>query len=74
MEEAEESLIQQHIQQDEELKRYWEDHRKLEAELEDFNKRIYLTPEEEMEKKNLQKKKLLGKEKIYKILEKYRKM
>lgn len=74
MEVAEENLIQRYIHQDEELKRYVEDHKKLEADLEDFNRRIYLTPEEEMQKKNLQKKKLLGKEKIYKILEKYRKM
>jgi len=74
MEEAVENLIQKYIHQDEELKQYVEDHKKLERDLEDFNKRIYLTPEEEIQKKNLQKKKLVGKEKIYKILEKYRKM
>lgn len=72
MEGTEENLIQQYIHQDAELKRYVEDHKKLEADLEDFNRRIYLTPDEEMQKKNLQKKKLIGKEKIYKILEKYR--
>lgn len=74
MESTEEALIQRYIQQDEELKRYVEDHKKLEADLENFNKRIYLTPEEEILKKNLQKKKLLGKERIYRILEKYRTM
>jgi uncharacterized protein len=74
MEETEEKLIQRYIAQDEELRRYVEDHKKLEADLEDFNRRIYLTSEEEVQKKTLQKKKLLGKEKIYKILEKYRRM
>ena len=72
MEEAEEILIRRYIDQDEELKRYVEDHKKLKADLEAYNKRIYLTPEEELQKKNLQKRKLLGKEKIFQILAKYR--
>jgi hypothetical protein len=74
MDEAEETLIQRYVSEDEELRRYVEDHKKIEAELEAFNKRIYLSSEEEVEKKILQKRKLLGKEKIFKILEKYRKM
>jgi hypothetical protein len=72
MEKADELLINKYINQDEELKSYVEDHKKLEAELENFNKRIYLTAEEEIEKKNLQKRKLRGKEQIYRILAKYR--
>ncbi len=72
MEEADELLIKKYIRQDEELKKYVEDHEKLEADLENFNRRIYLTAEEEIEKKNLQKRKLRGKEQIYKILAKYR--
>ena len=72
MEEAEEILIRRYIDQDEELRRYVEDHKKLETDLEAYNRRIYLTPEEELQKKNLQKRKLLGKEKIFQILAKYR--
>jgi len=72
MEEADELLIKKYIPQDEELRRYVEDHEKLEADLENFNKRIYLTAEEEIEKKTLQKRKLRGKEQIYRILAKYR--
>ncbi len=72
MEKADELLIKKYIRQDEELKKYVEDHEKLEADLENFNRRIYLTAEEEIEKKNLQKRKLRGKEQIYKILAKYR--
>ena len=72
MEEAEERLIRQYIDQDEELRKYVEDHNQLEADLEAYNRRIYLTPEEELEKKKLQKRKLLGKEKIFQILAKYR--
>ncbi len=72
MEETEERLIQRYIDQDEELRKYVEDHQQLEAELEEYNRRIYLTPEEELDKKKLQKRKLLGKEKIFQILAKYR--
>ena len=72
MEESEELLIKKYIGQDEELSKYVKDHERIESDLEEYNRRIYLTPEEELEKKNLQKKKLLGKEKIYKILTKYR--
>jgi uncharacterized protein len=72
MEEAEEILIRKHIDHDEELKRYVEDHERLEADLEVYNKRIYLTPDEQLAKKQLQKRKLLGKEKIFQILAKYR--
>ncbi len=73
MERADELLIERYIQQDGELKKNVEDHRKLEAALEDYNKRIYLTPQEELEKKKLQKLKLASKDRIYAILAKYRK-
>ena len=72
MEEADEFLTKKYIHQDEELRRYIEDHEKLESDLENFNKRIYLTAEEEIERKTLQKRKLRVKEQIYKILAKYR--
>ncbi len=73
MERADEMLIERYIEQDGELKQHVEDHRKLEVALEDFNKRIYLTPQEEIEKKKLQKLKLASKDRIYAILAKYRK-
>ncbi len=72
MEKEDELLISKHIKSDAELRKYVEDHKKLETELEWFNKRVYLTPEEEMEKKKLQKRKLLGKDRIHEILSKYR--
>ncbi|HOD34587.1 MAG TPA: hypothetical protein PLR20_00640 [Syntrophales bacterium] len=72
MEKTEERLIAKYIQQDDELRKSVEDHRNFESALENFNKRLYLTPAEEMEKKKLQKLKLLSKDKIYQILSKYR--
>jgi hypothetical protein len=72
MDKAEELLIQKYIYEDAELKQTVLDHRNLEEEIENYNKRIYLTSEEEVEKKILQKKKLQKKEQIFKILAKYR--
>jgi hypothetical protein len=72
MEKNEKDLIAQYIDQDEELKKYVEQHAKFEGILEDLNSKVYLTPDEEVEKKTLQKKKLIGKEKIYEILSKYK--
>ena len=73
MERTDEMLIERYIRQDGELQQHVEDHRKLEVALEDFNKRIYLTSQEEIEKKKLQKLKLASKDRIYAILAKYRK-
>ena len=72
MEKNEKDLIAQYIDQDEELKKYVKEHTKFKEILKDLNSKVYLTPDEEIEKKNLQKKKLIGKEKIYGILSKYR--
>ena len=72
MERAEEDLIAKHISRDEELRKCVECHKGLENDLEDFNRRIHLTPKEEMEKKEVQKRKLVGKDKILKILSRYR--
>lgn len=71
MERTEEELIAKHINNDEELRKHVEDHRSLEAALEDFNKRIHLTPQEVIERKGLQKRKLIVKDEIFKILSKY---
>jgi uncharacterized protein YdcH (DUF465 family) len=73
MERTDELLIERYIQQDGELKKHVENHRKLETALEDYNKRIYLTPQEEIEKKKMQKLKLASKDRIYLILAKYKK-
>lgn len=71
MEKAELLLIEKYIHQDEELKRHVENHGRFEGTLAEFNRRRYLRPEEQVEKKNLQKMKLREKEQILRILEKY---
>ena len=72
MEERDLALIKTWIQQDEELKQRVDEHEKFERRLEEFNRRPYLTAEETLERKRLQKLKLAGRDKIEQILAKYR--
>jgi len=72
MEKKDEELIQSLLNGDAELKTYYEEHVELERQLNEFNRRLYLTPEQEIEKKQLQKRKLIGKDKIMEILDRHR--
>jgi uncharacterized protein len=72
MEKKDEELIQSLLVSDAELKGYYEEHLELERRLMEFNRRLYLTPEQEIEKKQLQKRKLIGKDRIMEILDRHR--
>jgi uncharacterized protein YdcH (DUF465 family) len=72
MERQDLEIIAQWQEQDPELKRYLEEHQEFERRLEEFNRRPYLTAQESMERKRLQKLKLAGRDKIEQILAKYR--
>ena len=72
MEEKDEQLIRSLLEREPELRRYYEEHVDLERQLQAFQQKLYLTPDEEMEKKRLQKRKLAGKDKIMEILSRYR--
>jgi uncharacterized protein len=72
MEKWDEELIARLLPHNEELRRCIEDHRRYEDQLEKFNQRPYLTNEEEVEKKSIQKLKLAGRDKIEAILAEHR--
>jgi predicted thioredoxin/glutaredoxin len=72
MEKKDEELIQSLLEREPELKQHYEEHLMLEQQLADFNRKLYLTPEQEIEKKALQKRKLIGKDRIMQILDKHR--
>lgn len=72
MEKKDEELIQALVSQDAELKQYYDEHLALERQLAELNRKLYLTPEQEIEKKQLQKRKLHGKDRIMEILDKHR--
>jgi hypothetical protein len=72
MEKQDKLLIEKHINHDIELKKFVEEHVLFEKQLDELNQKIYLTPDEEMKQKELKKLKLAGRDKIEKILKKYR--
>ena len=72
MEKKDEELIQSLLEREPELQQYYREHSDLEKQLGAFQQKHYLTPEEEVEKKRLQKLKLAGKDKIMEILSRHR--
>ncbi len=72
MEKRDLELIQRLISSDPELKRRMDEHQEFEQKLAEMNRRLYLTPEEEVERKRIQKLKLAGRDRIEAILAKYR--
>ena len=72
MEAKDEQLILSLVDRDPELKRYYEQHVDLEKQLAQMNHRGFLNPQEEVERKRLQKVKLAGKDRIMEILSRYR--
>jgi hypothetical protein len=71
MERREEELIQQHLNDDNELKAAYEEHLQLKNRLLEYRSKHYLTTEEEMEEKRIHKLKLASKDRMMTILERY---
>jgi uncharacterized protein YdcH (DUF465 family) len=72
MEQKDQELIVSLLEREPELRRYYDEHADLERQLDVLQHKLYLTPEEEVEKKRLQKLKLAGKDKIMEILARHR--
>ena len=72
MEKEDLELIEELTAKDPELKKFWDEHLDFERQLDEFNKRPYLTAAETMERKRLQKLKLAGRDRMEQILAKYR--
>jgi hypothetical protein len=72
MEKHEVELIRSLIEGDAELKRHYEEHLLLEKQLAGLQHKHFLTPEEEVERKRIQKLKLAGKDRIREILGRHR--
>lgn len=65
-------LIEQFLEQDKKLTTLYREHIDYEKQLAKLDNKLFLTPEEELLRKELQKKKLKGKDLIETILKKYR--
>jgi uncharacterized protein len=72
MEMDENTLIEHLKQTNPEFRQLTEQHLQYERQLEEFNKLRYLTSEQEIEKKRVQKIKLRGKDRMAEILKEYK--
>jgi len=68
MEPREEALVRQLADHDQELRALYEEHLALKRRLEDFRHKLYLTGEEELERKRIQKLKLASKDRMMAIV------
>lgn len=71
--EEESELVERVRRESEEFNQLFIEHQLLERKLEEYSKLKYLNPQEELEKKRLQKIKLAGKDKMAGILSRYKK-
>ena len=72
MEEKDLQLIKKLIHENPELKKLWEEHLAFKAKLDEYNKKKYLSAEDELKRRVIQKLKLSGKDRIEEILSKHR--
>jgi uncharacterized protein YdcH (DUF465 family) len=72
MEAKEEQAIVSLLDRDPELKKFYEEHREFEKKLAEYQHKHYLTPDEEVEMKKIQKLKLVGKDRMMEILGRHR--
>jgi hypothetical protein len=72
MENDDEQLIRSLLEADPDLKRFYDEHLDLERQIAVYQQKVYLSPDEEFQKKRLQKLKLAGKDRIMEILARYR--
>jgi len=72
MEKREEEEILSLVDQVPELRSLYAEHQDLKKQLDKLNHKHYLTPEEELEKKRIQKIKLVGKDRMITILAAHR--
>lgn len=72
MEPQDREMIQSHLKRDKELALLYREHIDYEKQLAKLDNKLFLTPQEEVLRKELQKKKLLGKDRIENILRRYR--
>jgi len=73
MEEKDLQLINKIIPDNPELKKLWEEHLDYKVKLDEFNRKKYLSAEDELKRREIQKLKLAGKDRIEDILRMHRK-
>jgi len=72
MDPKDEALIAEVTKDHEELKKLWEEHLEYKEKIAELDRRPYLTPDQTVERRRLQKFKLAGKDRIEEILAPFR--
>ncbi len=72
MDVKEEELIRSLLDTDPELRQHYEEHAQLKQRLQELREKPFLTEEEEVEEKTIQKQKLAGKDRIMEILARHK--
>ncbi len=70
----EQEIVDQLKKENEEFKKLSEEHRNLDGLLAEIDNKRYLTPEEELERKRIQKLKLLRKDRMAELIREYKKV
>lgn len=65
-------LIQRHAGEDKALEVLYKEHISYEKQLSKIDNKLFLSPQEELQRKELQKKKLVGKDRLEALLKRYR--
>ena len=66
-------IAEKMLKENEEFRKTSEEHHKLDEVLAEMDKKVYLTPEEEIERKKLQKQKLLKKDMLAEMIRQFKK-
>ncbi len=72
MEEQDQTLLQQLCDGNARFRMLYEEHHLLEKELRQLDQKVFLTPDEEVERKKVQKLKLAGKDEMERMLRAHR--
>ena len=72
MDAREDALILSLLDTEPELRRHYEEHTQLKQRLQELRQKSFLTEEEEIEEKTIQKQKLAGKDRMMEILARYK--
>ena len=72
MDVREDALIRSLLDTEPELRRHYEEHPQLKQRLQELRQKSFLTEEEEIEEKTIQKQKLAGKDRMKEILARYK--
>jgi uncharacterized protein len=70
----EQEIVDQLKKENEEFRKLSEEHRNLDGLLAEIDNKRYLTPEEEVERKRIQKLKLLRKDRMAELIREYKKV